>query len=83
MQFAVDVAHRQLFGESIIEDIEHNYVPDYRVQISFNEAHAIEEINSVMQIQNRKWYNTLSGNRNNAHVTFSTNLAGVCLYRTK
>ena len=32
-----------------------------------------------MQFWNMKWYNTLSGNRNNMHLTFSANPEGFCL----
>ena len=50
-----------------------------RAHLSFNEAYAIGEINSVMRIQKMKWENTLSGNSNNPYLMFSTNSVGARL----
>ena len=62
-----------------MEDMEYDYVPANRSHISFNEVFDIGEINNAMHVQNIKWYNVLSGNRNNMNRILNTNLACVCL----
>ena len=62
-----------------MEDTQLNHGPTSGAQLSFNEVYLDGEINSVMNIQNMKWDNNLSGNRINMHLPFSTSPVGTLL----